>query len=439
MFYMITLFGCFRAASGLSEELEVRASSPEAKPGLRTIALRKQYVPVIKEGKTVAYKTAYFGKVQAGTPAQSFTVVFDTGSGHFILPHIACQSSTCAKHNRYDLSKSVSALEIEHDGTPVKSDKERDQVVVSFGTGKVTGEFVHDLVCVGDAPADCVKLRMVLATEMTEDPFGLFEFDGVMGLGLDALRLHSDFSFFGEMLKQNPALSPQFSVFLSRHDGGSSWISFGGYDEKLATSDIQWAPVAMAELGHWVVQIKQVRVGDTVLDECTDGTCRAVVDTGTSLLGVPRPGLRSMHKLLARLAPTGVDPNEIDCRQVPGHPIEFDLGDVTVSLPVEDYARPSPINMTSPDSNKSSMVCRSLLLPIDMKEPLGPKVFIWGEPILRRYLTVFDLGEKRVGFSPARELDPPVEKLGVIGAPPAGSLLAGAPLQPLQSTRGQKA
>merc|ERR1719263_732379 len=122
-----------------------------------------------------------------------------------------------------------------------------------------------------------------------------------------------------------------------------------------------------------------------------------------------------MHKLLARLAPTdGVDPSEIDCRQVAGHPIEFDIGDVTVSLPVEDYSRPSPINMTSPDSNNSSMVCRSLLLPIDMKEPLGPKVFIWGEPILRRYLTVFDLGEKRVGFSPARELDPPVEKLGAI-------------------------
>ena len=35
------------------------------------------------------------------------------------------------------------------------------------------------------------------------------------------------------------------------------------------------------------------------------------------------------------------------------------------------------------------LFCRSLLLPVDLKPPLGPLVFIWGEPVLRRYYTVY--------------------------------------------------
>merc|ERR1719375_1660211 len=185
----------------------------------------------------------------------------------------------------------------------------------------------------------------------------------------------------------------------------------------------------MSELGYWQVQIKQIRIGDSVLEDCAEGDCRAVLDTGTSLLGVPKIAARNMHRLLARPAPTDKDPTEIDCRQVPGHSIDFDLGDAVMSIPVEDYSRPAPINMTTAN-NGSSLICRSLLLPVDMKAPLGPKIFILGEPVLRRYLTVYDLEQKRIGFSLARQPPPPAAPLAssTIGAPPEGSLLAGAPL-----------
>merc|ERR1719326_311823 len=83
--------------------------------------------------------------------------------------------------------------------------------------------------------------------------------------------------------------------------------------------------------------------------------------------------------------------------------------------------------MTTP-SNGSSMVCRSLLLPIDMRPPLGPKIFVWGEPVLRRYLTVYDLAEKRIGFSLARQSEVPSGEAPSVGTPPEGSLVAGAPL-----------
>eukprot|EP00440_Ansanella_granifera_P031895 gb/GFBE01034615.1/.p1 GENE.gb/GFBE01034615.1/~~gb/GFBE01034615.1/.p1 ORF type:complete len:462 (+),score=95.49 gb/GFBE01034615.1/:1-1386(+) len=416
--------------------------SEEAQSAIHSIPLQKQYVPVQKNGKTVAYKTAYFGEVHLGSPhPQAFTVVFDTGSGHVILPSTACLSETCAKHRRYNRTASTSAVDIEYDGTKLRPDAlERDQVAIAFGTGEVQGEFISEDVCLGSVPSEasgvepaasaaCVQLRVVLASKMTEDPFSHFSFDGVLGLGLDALTLSPEFNFFGQMLAQRPGMQPRFSVFLARNEGHDSVISFGGHEERFAGSEIFWAPVAMSELGYWQVQLKSVRVGDQVLADCADGSCRAILDTGTSLLGVPRQAVRSMHRMLARPVPEEHSENSaVDCRRLPGAELEFDLGDKVVSLLPEDYSRPTPFNMTIPNQDKWRLFCRSLLLPVEMAAPLGPKVFIWGEPLLRRYYTIYDLANRRVGFSLAKQPEASERQSDALGMPPVGSLLSGAPL-----------
>jgi len=372
------------------------------------IALRKQHVPVMKEGKPVAYKTAYFGQIGVGTPQHSFSVVFDTGSGHVIIPSTACHSETCQKHRRYNRTESSSAIDIEHDGKVISSGAtQRDQVAISFGTGQVTGQFVEDVVCASQMDASsCVALRVVLATEMTAEPFGLFNFDGVLGLGLESLALQPQFSFFGRMAEHmahdHRQLKPQFAVFLGRNDDDESSISFGGYSEQRASTQIAWATVASAELGYWQVVIKGIRIGSEALDICEDGTCRAILDTGTSLLGVPRQVSKTFHRLLAR-GVSEEQAKELDCRDHPGRDIVFDLGGPVVTLGPGDYSRPQPFSVTVPakdgSPSRTQNLCRALLLPVDMKPPMGPKVFILGEPVLRKYYTVYDWGSKQVGFA----------------------------------------
>merc|ERR1719253_771582 len=134
---------------------------------------------------------------------------------------------------------------------------------------------------------------------------------------------------------------PRFSVFLATSEEEQSTISFGGHDERRALTEVEWAPVAMEELGYWQGSLKSVRLGDHVMEESADGSCRAVLDTGTSLLGVPREASRSMHRHLARPVPEGSygHHSEIDCRSVPGNQIHFDLGGPVVTLNVEDYSR----------------------------------------------------------------------------------------------------
>merc|ERR1719188_990915 len=161
--------------------------------------------------------------------------------------------------------------------------------------------------------------------------------------------------------------------------------------------------------------------------------CRAILDTGTSLLGVPRQVSRPMQRLLARVPPPDVsdgDVEDIDCRNVEGLDIEFDLGEQVIKVGAEDYSRPRPFNITANTTQGWELSCRSLLLPLDIEEPLGPLVFIWGEPVLRKYLTIYDWGAKQIGFATAGMAAGPAE-LPAVGQPPADSRAAGAPLKPL--------
>lgn len=377
------------------------------------VQLNRHDVPIIKNGVTVAHKTAFFGKVYVGHPRQEFTVVFDTGSGHVILPSAACDSQTCLEKRRYSAHDSETAHSIPSVakllGKTTASDGSdangaREHVSITFGTGKVTGEFVSDTVCLSESSSSCVATRLVAATEMTTDPFHSFKFDGVLGLSLSKLSLTPEFNFFGQMANQSQAsFQPQFAVFLSSSPSVSSEIAFGGYDPSRLAKPLQWAPVADPEYGYWNLKLQSVTVGRERLAICETGKCRAILDSGTSLLGVPRTELRGMHRMLARVLPE--DHGETDCRLWKGPPIVFNFGTFSITITAEDYSRMGPASMlvAGGGPNTKRDFCRASLLPVDLKEPLGPAAFILGEPVLRKFYTVFDYGRRQVGLGRAKQ------------------------------------
>lgn len=384
---------------------------------LVTVQLDKQYVPLKRGERVVAHKTAYFGSLYIGLPRQQkFTVVFDTGSGHLFVPSMSCASATCLAHKRYSRSDSGTAVDIDHSGKEVPAGAtERDQVSISFGTGDVLGEFVHDVVCLSShteltntsdlqQSGDCIRVRVITATEMTEEPFFNFAFDGVVGLGLGALAVDPEFSYFGEMAKQGILPKPQFGFFLAQNDGVPSELSFGGHDERRVSEPLHWAQVVKPELGYWQVQIKNIKIGGVAVPACDTGKCVGIVDSGTSLLGVPSQSIRDIHWKLARKIPG--DPQELDCRQAGGPDITFDLGGFEVSLGAEDYSRPTAMRVENNTTGTVQVVCRASLLPVDMgteAEGGNPLTWIFGEPVLRKYYTTFDWKAEQIGFAVARQ------------------------------------
>merc|ERR1719162_2762824 len=98
--------------------------------------------------------------------------------------------------------------------------------------------------------------------------------------------------------------------------------------------------------------------------------------------------------------------------------MHFDLDGYTVTLDAGDYSRqamqlqeegeegPVLVPVQTPGGGgadgKPARSCWPTIMPIELSEPLGPKLFIWGEPVLRKYYTAYDVGQKRVGFGLAK-------------------------------------
>jgi len=271
---------------------------------------------------------------------------------------------------------------------------------------------------VAGSALNCLDIRIVTATEMSDEPFQAFTFDGVLGLGLDSLALAPEFSLFGMMVEQKSLGHPSFGVFLADSDDEVSEISFGGHSPEKVASPLTWAPVALPELGYWLVQIKALRIGNKTLDYCNDGKCHAVVDTGTSLLAVPHDFVDELSDELEGPLrdPAPSSGGSVDCRFAEGLPLHFDIEEDTITLLPRDYARQALHADEASESEEGvasgteevagendifaghKTTCQPTMMPLELPEPLGPKLFIWGEPVLRKYYTVYDWKHKQIGF-----------------------------------------
>jgi hypothetical protein len=404
--------------------------------GLVTLSLTRQQMTIQQQGEVTYHKSAYWGTVYVGSPPVPFKVVFDTGSGHLVLPSSYCHSETCRVHKRYRRSGSTSAKDIDYDGSIVRPGQPRDQITVSFGTGEVTGVFVEETVCldsdnsstqatsaVAKSAEDnslepgCMKLRMIAATAMSEEPFKTFKFDGVLGLGLDGLSQSPEFNFITSVSRQlgspSGGLLPQmFAVFLGEHTEESE-ITVGGWAQKrMADDELVWRPVLDPELGHWMVGVSALYVDDQRVSFCDAGEkCKAVVDTGTSLLAVPTPSFPELFELLRHQVS-----DDFKCVGA-GPKLHFELGGTfNLTMEPQDYARVQETKRQSPLRHREDFgavkseeltpqqmaYCKPMLMSLELPAPIGPKLFILGEPALRKYYTAYDAEAKRVGFARAK-------------------------------------
>lgn len=399
-------------------------------------------------------KNFYVARLAAGHPdAQDLLVTFDTASGQVILPYSGCTSMACLEHRRYKPDGSAVSADINAngdlvvEGTRLADDSvTRDAITIGFsnldlGDGKVAGHFVEEAVCLKASSPEgsfdvahesnvsvdsqgrhslCAKVSMVMATEMSDIPFRALPHDGTIGLGLKGLSIRSRFTFLERLgdtkdvedpswralTGPTPPLtslgSSQFGLFFSQTFGE---VAFGGHDPKRLVTPLTWVPVENAEEGYWQVAIHGIRIGNRTLEACKGGTCRGIVDSCTSTIGVPKALASDVRGSLD--LNFGASPGGMGCN---GPELHFELQGATLTLRAEDYA-------TSDDGKP----CESSISTLDLPEQFAG-VFILGEPLLRRYYSVFDWSTEKIGF-------------GVAAKPSEEELLKHTALEEVERTR----
>ncbi|NXA13681.1 PEPA protein, partial [Sapayoa aenigma] len=306
----------------------------------------------------------YFGTISIGTPAQDFTVVFDTGSSNLWVPSIFCSSPACSNHNRFNPMDSSTFLST------------NDTLFIAYGTGSMTGVLGYDTVNV----AGISVRNQIFGLAETEpgDFFYYTPFDGILGLAFPSIASSGATPVFDNMMTERLVDRDLFSVYLSRNSQDGSFVLFGAIDPYYTTTGISWIPLS-AET-YWQITMDSVSIkGEQVA--CSSG-CQAIVDTGTSLLAVP---IRALQILLNALGASSS--GEISCeaaRKLPD--LVFRINGKAFPVPSRAYVI------------RSGGLCSLGLQGMDAPTEEG-ELWILGDVFIREYYVVFDRANNRVGLS----------------------------------------
>jgi hypothetical protein len=333
----------------------------------------------------------YYGEVEVGTPLQKFTVIFDTGSGHLLLPSERCDSEACALHKRFHAKNSSTAIPIGWADSPLEraeDDNDRDTKVIQFAMGDAVGQFNRDKVCLGGF---CGFADFVELTEESNNPFKDAKWDGVVGLG-QAVSEAPEFNIFQMLANSStPKMKePIFAVFLGKHMADDSEITFGGVRKERMTGDMSWFDVS--EEGYWQFQFTDFAIDGKATGICNrygSRGCQAVLDTGSSLMMGPSYDLGKVIKLLN----FGND-TTMNCTAETKFPkLGFKIGGKMFEMEPDDYMD-REFDASLPKGTDS---CWAHLMPIG-DTGRGP-IFVLGMPFLRKFYTAYNVEEKKIGIA----------------------------------------
>ncbi|KAI8881334.1 endopeptidase [Backusella circina FSU 941] len=317
----------------------------------------------------------YYGEIELGTPPQTFSVVFDTGSSNLWVPSTHCNSIACFMHRRYDSGQSSSYAE---NGT---------EFAIQYGTGSLEGFISQDTLHVGG-----IKVEDQGFAESVKEPgftFALARFDGIFGLGYDTISVKHTVPPFYHMVNRDLIDEQLFSFWLNdvnkpggEEEGGQ--LVFGGVDPDHYKGEITWAPIKRK--GYWEIELEDIKFGNEYVDLDPVG---AAIDTGSSLLVAPSTVADLINKEL------GAEKNwagqyTLDCSKVPSLPeFCFVFAGKDFCLEGKDYV------LQVQDQ------CISGFMGMDIPEPAGP-LWIVGDVFLRKFYSVYDLGNNRVGLAKSK-------------------------------------
>lgn len=314
----------------------------------------------------------YFGEIGIGTPPQKFKVVLDTGSSNLWVPSTRCSSIACFLHRRFDATKSETFKE---NGT---------EFAIRYGTGSLEGIISNDVLHFGDLAVEEQGFG-----ESVKEPgitFALGRFDGILGLGYDTIAVQHVVPPFYNIISQGLVDDPVFSFWLGRagegEEGGE--MAIGGIDEDRYKGDIVWSPVIRK--GYWEIELEKVTFGGEDLDLDPQ---RAAIDTGTSLMAVPSVVSDLVNKLIGGKK-NFAGQYVVDCNTIPDLPdLELTFSGKPFKLTGKDYV-----------INAGKDQCISGFMGLDIPAPAGP-IWIVGDIFLRKFYSIYDLGNDRVGLAEA--------------------------------------
>jgi saccharopepsin len=318
------------------------------------------------------YTKQYTGEIRIGTPPKKFSVVMDTGSADLWVfsKSLAKQAS-----NFYD---SVQSSTYQYDG------RNWD---IKYGIGSCSGILSSDLVSISNI--DPVRLVFAEATFASSNFFDQTKpMDGILGLSFTALANFQTLTLIDVLMQANKISEKVVTFRLGKYTGveskGESQMIVGS--PLLNRDEVVIYAALPADSKEWTVPLLSFQVGNNIP---VKGYV-ALLDTGTSFIGIPSSLFDSISYEIIQLRPDcrlDADSGIYTCLRslktnLPN--LKFKMGGEYFELTGSDYAIDIP---------GSAIQLGFMKLP----QSIGNK-FILGDTFIKTFPTVFDYDQRRIGI-----------------------------------------
>jgi len=292
-------------------------------------------------------------------------VIFDTGSADLWVASSNCDSS-CGTHAEYDATKS---------STYVANGQAFN---ITYGSGPVGGYESQDTLTLGGLGVKSQIFAEVTNAAGLGAAYKLGKFDGILGLAFPVLSVNKVATVFQNVWDQKVVPNNEFAFYLGNSARDFGELTLGGYDSTRFTGDLTWVPLKAAT--YWEITLGSLNVLGTQYGAGNN----AIVDSGTSLLTGPSDVVKSIAKAIGAKQFIAGE-YLVDCTaSLPN--FDFVINGATYTLTSADYL--------IPDGD----ICLLGMMGLDVPRPTGP-LWILGDIFMRKYYTVFDVANTRVGFA----------------------------------------
>lgn len=318
----------------------------------------------------------WYGAFQAGTPAQSFTVVFDTGSFTAEIPSTKC--TTCGSQHKFNSAASSTyysygTTSTENFGTGVGVDPSDYE---SYSLAQV-----RDTLAIAGLSATKTDFNLITkeSSGFLNDPF-----DGIVGMGYDGSG-----TIFQNLISNG--LPAVFSLALLPNGTAGSEITLGGIDTTKYTKALTYVPVVSGS-SFWELKSSQFAVNGKT--STTLKTSHNIIfDSGTSNIVFPSSVANALYALISPLIkPVGtLGACGLPCSEIGSIKATLDFTFTSSTGAAFNLTIPPEELNVGPFASDPT-TCQTLI-------NAQSGYYILGGSVLKHYYSVWDQANSRMGFS----------------------------------------
>uniref|UniRef100_A0A914CFH1 Peptidase A1 domain-containing protein n=1 Tax=Acrobeloides nanus TaxID=290746 RepID=A0A914CFH1_9BILA len=330
----------------------------------------QQFNTDLQQSLTAFNSASYYaGTISIGTPPQSFTVLFDTGSSNVWVTRKKfdpTRSSTCKATNK--------------------------AFSIKYGSGSANGTLMQDRICFDNAYSGfCTDNTQEFACVSERFDQSGAKFDGILGMAWDSISVDNVAQPLDQIFK-NPQICPQaiFSFWMdpvvrNGDDVKGGEMTICGIDQNRYQGQIFWVPLIATD--YWRISLGAVFVNSIPIVV----NANAIVDTGTSLIAGPPAQVQLLQRFIGAYQ-TADGTYLVNCNL-----LSF-LPTITFNINGQNFVF-TPQKYVIIVRNPMNTICVS---GFGTTGNQGSSMWIFGDVFIRQYYTVFDHTNKRVGFAQTR-------------------------------------